>query len=198
MPVVVTRTGWTSEVGYEVYTTDTSRGQRGLRGDHGGGRGVQHQADRPERHPPHRGRHLQLGRRHDLREQRRSRWGSTGWSTSTRSTDDACISARRADRKIRDAGVGRKIVRRRDRRRAVPGAEQREVGRHGRRRRRSARSRRRSTRRAWSKNIGYCWLPTEYEPRWAPSLSVATEWGDRNAAVVEMPFVDPKKQIPVS
>ena len=26
VPVVVTRTGWTSEVGYEVYTTDTSRG----------------------------------------------------------------------------------------------------------------------------------------------------------------------------
>src|SRR5204862_550578 len=26
VPVVVTRTGWTSEIGYEVYTTDTSRG----------------------------------------------------------------------------------------------------------------------------------------------------------------------------
>ena len=26
VPVVITRTGWTSEVGYEVYTTDTSRG----------------------------------------------------------------------------------------------------------------------------------------------------------------------------
>ncbi len=26
VPVVVTRTGWTSEVGYEVYPTDTSRG----------------------------------------------------------------------------------------------------------------------------------------------------------------------------
>src|SRR3989304_9706300 len=26
VPVVVTRTGWTSEVGYEVYTVDTSRG----------------------------------------------------------------------------------------------------------------------------------------------------------------------------
>ena len=35
VPVVVTRTGWTSEVGYEVYTTDTTRGQRGLRGHHG-------------------------------------------------------------------------------------------------------------------------------------------------------------------
>ena len=26
IPVVVTRTGWTSEVGYEIYLTDTSRG----------------------------------------------------------------------------------------------------------------------------------------------------------------------------
>ena len=68
-PVVVTRTGWTSEVGYEIYLTDIQQGHRGLRGGHEGGRGVQRQAHRPERHPSHRGRHLQLGRRHDLREQ---------------------------------------------------------------------------------------------------------------------------------
>ena len=29
------------------------------------------------------------------------------------------------------------------------------------------------------------------------TLAVASEWGDRGATVVEMPFVDPKKQIPV-
>ncbi len=44
-------------------------GERRLRGAHEGRRGVQHQAHRPERHPPDRGRHLQLGRRHDVREQ---------------------------------------------------------------------------------------------------------------------------------
>ena len=44
-------------------------GHRALRGGHEGRRAVQREADRPERHPPHRGRDLQLGRRHDLREQ---------------------------------------------------------------------------------------------------------------------------------
>ena len=38
VPVVVTRTGWTSEIGYEVYSIDVVAGNRGLRGDHGRGR----------------------------------------------------------------------------------------------------------------------------------------------------------------
>ena len=72
-------------------------GERGLRGDHGRGRRVRHQADRPERHPSHRGRHLQLGRRHDLRATTRSSSGSTGWSTSTaRPTTRASPSPRTA------------------------------------------------------------------------------------------------------
>ena len=68
-PVVITRTGWTSEVGYEVYLTDTTQGRRGLRGDHGRRRRVRHRPDGPERHQADRGRDLQLGRGHDLREQ---------------------------------------------------------------------------------------------------------------------------------
>ena len=47
------------------------------------------------------------------------------------------------------------------------------------------------------KNIGFAWVPKELaEP--GSSLKVATEWGDRGATVVEMPFVDPKKTIPIS
>ena len=47
------------------------------------------------------------------------------------------------------------------------------------------------------KNIGFAWLPNEIaEP--GSSVRVASEWGERNATVVEMPFVDPKKTIPVS
>jgi hypothetical protein len=30
------------------------------------------------------------------------------------------------------------------------------------------------------------------------SIGVESEWGPRNGVVVEMPFVDPGKQIPVS
>ena len=47
------------------------------------------------------------------------------------------------------------------------------------------------------KNIGYAWVPTQYANH-GTSLGVSSEWGDRNAVVVEMPFVDPKKEIPVS
>jgi aminomethyltransferase len=47
------------------------------------------------------------------------------------------------------------------------------------------------------KNIGFCWVPVELA---APGskVRVATEWGDRTATVVPMPFVDPEKRIPVS
>ena len=48
VPVVVTRTGWTSEVGYEVYTTDTARGNEVYEDDHGGRAGVR-ASSRPAR-----------------------------------------------------------------------------------------------------------------------------------------------------
>jgi len=48
-----------------------------------------------------------------------------------------------------------------------------------------------------SANIGFCWLPTAAS-REGQVISVATEWGERAATVVEMPFVDPSKSIPVS
>jgi aminomethyltransferase len=46
------------------------------------------------------------------------------------------------------------------------------------------------------RNIGFCWVPVDLT---APGskLRVASEWGDRNATVVPMPFVDPEKRIPV-
>ena len=69
VPVVVTRTGWTSEVGYEVYTTDTSRGNEVYEAIMDAGEEFGVRPDRPERHPPDRGRDLQLGRRHDVRQQ---------------------------------------------------------------------------------------------------------------------------------
>jgi aminomethyltransferase len=46
-------------------------------------------------------------------------------------------------------------------------------------------------------NIGYCWVPVALAAE-GTKLRVATEWGDRAATVVPMPFVDPGKRIPVS
>jgi glycine cleavage system aminomethyltransferase T len=47
------------------------------------------------------------------------------------------------------------------------------------------------------KNIGFAWLPAD---RSVPgtSVTVESEWGRREGTVVEMPFVDPSKQIPIS
>jgi aminomethyltransferase len=47
------------------------------------------------------------------------------------------------------------------------------------------------------KNIGYAWAPAELaEP--GVELHVESEWGPRSAKVVELPFWDPEKAIPVS
>ena len=47
------------------------------------------------------------------------------------------------------------------------------------------------------KNIGFAWVPTEHAAL-GTKLTAETEWGTRTGLVVEMPFVDPSKQIPVS
>ena len=46
-------------------------------------------------------------------------------------------------------------------------------------------------------NIGFCWVPAALAAE-GTRLRVETEWGDRTATVVPMPFVDPGKRIPVS
>ena len=66
---MVTRTGWTSEVGYELYLLDRTRGQELWEAVMEAGAPYNVRPTGPVRHPPHRRRHLQLGRRHDLREQ---------------------------------------------------------------------------------------------------------------------------------
>jgi len=48
-----------------------------------------------------------------------------------------------------------------------------------------------------AKNIGYCWVPAASSAE-GTKLRVVTEWGERAATVVAMPFVDPRKRIPVS
>ena len=47
------------------------------------------------------------------------------------------------------------------------------------------------------RNIGFAWLPVERSTL-GERVTVETEWGARTGTVVEMPFFDPSKQIPVS
>jgi aminomethyltransferase len=193
VPVVVTRTGWTSEVGYEVYTTETSRGVEVYEAIMEAGREFGIRPTGPS----------------DIRriEGAIFNWGADmtyendplemglerliDWDLP----DEASISLP-ALRRIRERGVGRRIV-------GVEfdgepfealNATKWDVVADGTRIGKvtsaiySPRLR---------KNIGFAWVPVEYASL-GTSLGVETEWGPRSGVVVEMPFVDPGKQIPLS
>jgi aminomethyltransferase len=194
VPVVVTRTGWTSEVGYEVYTTDTARGNDVYEAIMAAGQEFGIVPTGPS----------------DIRriEGAIFNWGADmtyennaiemgldrliDWDTLD---DAACISLA-ALRRIRDAGVRRRIVGVEIDGDPFPALNNvkwsvssggRVVG--------KVTSAIHSPR--LGANIGFAWVPTGLS---APGtkLGVASEWGERGATVVDMPFVDPKKQIPVS
>jgi glycine cleavage system aminomethyltransferase T len=196
IPVVITRTGWTSEVGYEIYLLDPDRG-----------------VDLWETV-------MEVGRPYNVRPTGPSdirrieggifNWGAdmtyennplemglerlVGWSLP----DEASISLP-ALRRIREEGVRRRIVgveldgepftalnyAKWPAYRADAGSER--IG--------------KVTSAIYSprleRNIGYCWVPVELAEH-GTRLRVASEWGERSATVVPMPFVDPEKRIPVS
>jgi len=192
IPVIVTRTGWTSEIGYEVYLLDPSRGTELWE------------------------RILEAGAPYDIRptgpsDIRRIEGGIFNWGADMTYDNNPfelglerlvdfdmtgeCV-AMDALRRIRDRGVARRIAGI-----ELDGApfpalnftkwpaqvDGRPVG--------------QVTSAIYSprlgKNIGYCWLPT---PLAVPgtTVDVASEWGWRTAVVTPMPFVDPEKRIPVS
>ena len=190
IPVVVTRTGWTSEVGYEIYLCDSSRG-----------------GDLWERI-------MAAGEPYQIRptgpvDIRRVEGGIFNWGADMTyennpyemglerlvNLDVECAS-RDALRRIAEQGVSRRIV----------GLEidgerfplfnfTKWPVRSGGRRVGKVTSAVFSPR--LERNIGYAWVPVELcEP--GTVLEVESEWGDRSATVVPMPFVDPQKTIPVS
>ncbi len=193
VPVVVTRTGWTSEVGYEVYTTDTSRGNEVYEAIMEAGAEFGIRPTGPS----------------DIRriEGAIFNWGAdmtyennplelglerlVDWDLP----DEASISLA-ALRRIREAGVSRRIVGvefdgdpfealNNTRWPVLEGGER--IG--------KVTSAIHSPRLA--RNIGFAWVPTDRSAL-GTKLTAETEWGTRSVVVVEMPFVDPNKQIPVS
>ena len=192
IPVIITRTGWTSEVGYEVYLLDGSRGTDLWN------------------------RILEAGAPFNLKptgpsDIRRIEGGIFNWGADMtwehnplelgleRLVDydkaGECV-AMEALRRLRDRGVEQRITGVEidgDRFPALnftkwPAlADGRQVG--------------QVTSAIYSprleKNIGYCWLPTRLA---APGtrVTIASEWGQRTATVTTLPFVDPQKRIPVS
>src|SRR6266498_217643 len=193
IPVVVTRTGWTSEIGYEVYLCDSARG-----------------TDLWELI-------MQAGEPYGIRptgpsDIRRIEGGIFNWGADMTSEnnpfelgldrlvdwdlpDEAAISLT-ALKRIRDAGVSRRINGVELDGEPFPALNSvkwpiRQAGRQiG-----------KVTSAIYSprllKNLGYAWLPAERSAD-GTTVTVETEWGEREATVVPMPFVDPEKRIPVS
>jgi aminomethyltransferase len=193
IPVVVTRTGWTSEVGYEIYLLDTSKGTQLWE------------------------TLMEAGAKYNVRptgpsDIRRIEGAIFNWGADMTYEnnpfemglerlvdfglqDDASISIA-ALRRIKDAGVSRRIVGV-----ELDGAPFPALNNTKWPTNHSGKQVGKVTSAIYSprlgKNIGYSWLPADLAKDGA-KLEVETEWGKRNATVVPMPFVDPEKRIPVS
>jgi aminomethyltransferase len=192
IPVVVTRTGWTSEVGYEIYLEDSSKGTQLWEKVMAAGQPFNVRPTGPSDIRRIEGAIFNWGA--DMTYENNPYEMGLGRLIDDLS-DDACISIA-ALRTIEAAGVDRKIngveldgdpfpALNNVKWPAVDGDAQ--IG--------------KVTSAIYSprleKNIGYCWLPTAMSTT-GTTVQVDTEWGRRTATVVEMPFVDPNKKIPVS
>jgi aminomethyltransferase len=195
IPVVVSRTGWTGEVGYEIYLRDSSRGddlfERVMQaGDPFGIRAI----------APSEARRIEAGIFNygsDMRVED-TPYHITGLERLVELDQEADFIGKDALARVRDEGVDRKLV-------GVvlhgePMTDEGALndfwpvvadgGRVG-----------RVTAGAWSPrleaNVGYAWVPIGFaEP--GTELRVESGRGPLDAAVHELPFVDPRKEIPKS
>jgi aminomethyltransferase len=189
IPVIVTRTGWTAEVGYEIYLRDGQYGTQLWE------------------------RIMDAGKPFDIRptgpsDIRRVEGGILNWGADMTTANnpfevglerlcqldgDFEFMGKAALRKIRDVGVSQKLVGV-----EISGdplgmnftkwpthADGAPVG--------------QVTTALWSprleKNIGYAWMPIDRAAD-GNRVSVTTPDGERDAVVVPMPFIDPDKSIP--
>jgi aminomethyltransferase len=196
IPVVITRTGWTSEVGYEIYLLDMARG------------GELWDAV------------MEAGRPYNVRptgpsDIRRIEGGIFNWGADMTydnnplemglerlvawGLDDEASLSLPALRRIKEAGVTRRIVGVELDGEPFPALNFEKWPAY----RASGETERigKVTSAIYSprleRNIGYCWVPVDLAAE-GTELHVETEWGARSATVVPMPFVDPEKRIPVS
>ena len=192
-PVVITRTGWTSEVGYEVYLTDTTKGVEVYEAIMEAGQEFGIRPTGPSDIRRIEGAIFNWGADMtydnnplEMGLERLVDWG----------LDDASSISMAALRSIKERGVrqtvngleldGDPFPELNNLKWPVVDAGER-IG--------TVTSAIYSPR--LERNIGFAWLPVERSTL-GERVTVETEWGPRHGVVVEMPFVDPSKQIPVA
>jgi glycine cleavage system aminomethyltransferase T len=202
IPLVVSRTGWTGEIGYELYLRDASRGDELWRlvEEAGGPYGIRAIA-------PSEARRIEAGIFNygsDMRSED-TPFHISGLERLVELDQDADFIGKDALRRIAEEGVDRKLVgidiggapmsdegalkdfwpvhEASDPNGAVGGG----IG--------------RVTAGAWSprleRNIGYAWVPATHMAVGTP-LALDSRDGIRDATVAALPFVDPTKEIPKS
>ena len=193
IPVVVTRTGWTSELGYEVYLTETTRGAELWEAIMNAGRPYNIKATGPSDIRRIEGGILNWGA--DMTYENNPLELGLERLVAWDLPDSASISLA-ALREIKERGVDRMINGVEVDGEPFPHLNSVKwpivedgngIG--------------KVTSAIYSprlkKNIGYAWLPVNRSKQ-GTTVPVETEWGTRTATVVDRPFVDPKKQIPVA
>ena len=189
IPVIVTRTGWTGEVGFEIYLRDGSRGEELWDRVMAAGKPYNISATGPSDI-----RRIEAGILNygiDITLDTNPYEAGLGWLVDLE--QEADFVGKEALRRIKAKGAKRKLV-------GVEIAgdpldlnmtpwsvsvDEREVG--------------RVTSAVYSprleKNIGYAMVPIE-SSEIGSTLTVATPAEDRQATVVPKPFVDPRKEVP--
>ncbi len=192
IPVVVTRTGWTSEVGYEIYLEDSSKGTELWEKVMAAGEPFNVRPTGPSDIRRIEGAIFNWGA--DMTYENNAYELGLGRLVDDL-PEDASISIA-ALKKIEANGVERKIIGvELDGVPVPPLPNVKWPAIDGEVRVGKVTSAIYSPR--LGKNIGYCWLPAG-SSKVGSTVQVDTEWGRRTATVVEMPFVDPDKKIPVS
>jgi glycine cleavage system aminomethyltransferase T len=196
IPLVVSRTGWTGEVGYEVYLRDSSRGDELWRlvEEAGAPFGIRAIA-------PSEARRIEAGIFNygsDMRTED-TPFHITGLERLVELEQESDFIGKDALRRIAEDGVDRKLVGI-----GIDGSPMTEEGAlndlwpvHEPGRGQIGRV----TAGAWSprleRNIGYAWVPATHQEVGA-RLEIRANGSSRTATVAALPFVDPAKEIPKS
>jgi glycine cleavage system aminomethyltransferase T len=195
IPVLVSRTGWTGEVGYEIYLRDTSRGDDLWRAVEAAGAPYGIRAIAPSE-----ARRIEAGIFNygsDMRIEDTPMHVS-GLEKYVELDQEQAFIGRDALARLHDTGVDRKLVGidiggdpmtdegALNDAWPVLDADGRTVG--------------KVTAGAWSPrleaNVGYAWVPASHV-QVGTRLEIASSAGPRPATVAALPFVDPHKRIPV-